>query len=510
MLAGCDSGQPVSDPENPRTAGSESQQSTAPAAVATPAGRLDLRCDDAAVYSAAWMECEARSYSLIRKGLEESLANPTLQRASLEQAARQSGDFLLQVLDDPSRLNTLLSPSSLAMLAVMGDPFRHPQSAGPNGRRFYEEEAEVQPVLFFDRTCARLQGQVWQPRSRLPGQTLPAVVINNGSVIGTQHMYFWAAQALVRAGYMVMTFDHRSQGRSDAIAPDGSVGSNLDPSVFWLNLVDAIDFLRSGPSRPHPLQQRCAGTSATTAFNPFHATLDPDRLGAVGHSFGAAGVTFAQSYGAPGADHWPGLLDTENPIKAIVAWDALGHPNSPINANGGALFRSLGNLAGPTYNLTGTAYPAIVPRVPALDLPTDFGALSAPHLLGEQKDHFMPAFKLWRTSGLSTMVVVPHASTHTQYSQNPFIPASSWCGDPSVEACNTGWVIPMATHYTVAWFDRWLKQAGEPGYRTADSRLLDNGNSLTGAVNMSWHYLSARHLVDRSGQLHECLDLRRC
>lgn len=513
LLVGCGTDQAVNGGgkvQQTSTNISSNEQSQAQPVVVTSAGTLDLTCDDADQYTARWFQCEADSFSLIGKAFEESVSNPTLQRASMMQSGIQVADFTQAVVQDPQRVNTLLSPTSLAMLPVMGDPFRHPNSPGPNGRSFYENEAQVQSVLFFDRSCARLEGKIWQPKGIPAGKKLPAVVISNGSVVGTQAMYFWAAQALVRAGYMVMTFDIRSQGRSDAISPNGVVGSNLEPSVFWLNLVDAIDFLRSNPVTPHPLQNNCGTTVATDAFNPFHQQLDLNRLGAVGHSFGAAGVTFAQSYGAPGADAWPGKIDQENPIKAVVAWDALGHPDSPINAHGGALFRGLGNYAGPTYNLKGTSYPAVVPRVPALDLPSDFGALAAPHLLGEKKDHFMPAFNLWKSKGLSTMVVVPHASTHTQYSQNPFIPASSWCGNPEVEECDTGWVIPMATHYTVAWFDRWLKLPGEMGFDTADSRLLDNGNSLTGAVNMSWHYRSARSFTDRNGKVHECTDLRRC
>lgn len=513
LLSGCGADQAANDEAIIRqgsTSVNSSEQSQPESVAVTSAGALDLTCDDADQYTAKWFQCEADSFRLIGKGLEESVSNPTFQRASLLQAGIQVVDFTRAVTQDPQRVNTLFSPTSLAMLPVMGDPFRHPNSPGPNGRSFYKNEAEVQSVLFFDRTCSRLEGKVWQPKGTPPGKKLPAVVINNGSVVGTQAMYFWAAQALVRAGYMVMTFDIRSQGRSDAISPNGIVGSNLEPSVFWLNLIDAIDFLRSTPIKPHPLQQMCGDTAATDLFNPFHQQLDLNRLGTVGHSFGAAGVTFAQSFGAPGADSWPGIMDQDNPIKAVVAWDALGHPDSPINANGGPLFRGLGNFAGPTYNLTGTSYPTVVPRVPALDLPSDFGALAAPHLLGEKKDHFMPAFNLWKSKGLSTMVVVPHASTHTQYSQNPFIPASSWCGNTEVEECNSGWVIPMATHYTVAWFDRWLKLPGEAGYETADSRLLDNGNPLIGAANMSWHYRSARSLTDRNGKAHECMDLRRC
>lgn len=475
---------------------------------------LDLACDRAEPFDPTWVQCEAQSYALLRKGFEETLSNATLLAQTVARGGGQTAEFITTILADPSRANTLLSPSSLATSFAMGDPFRHPDAPGPNGALFYTQEAQVEPVFFYDRDCARLDGKIWIPRGDITVQ-LPAVVINNGSVVGTQPMYFWAAQALVRAGYMVMTFDHRSQGRSDAITQEGEPGANVEPSVYWLNLIDAIDFLRSSPNRPHPYIKACTdlGDSGNNSgqisqFNPFYERLDSERLGVAGHSFGAAGATFAQSFGSPQTNPWPGKLDAENPIDVIVTWDALGHPASPINANGGALFRGLGNFAGPTYTLLGEDYPNIVPRVPALDLPSDFGAAATPALLGEEKDRFTQAFEYWVSYGKDAMVIVPHASTHTQYSQNPFLPASSWCGDPTVFACNTGWVIPMATHYTVAWFDRWLKLPGEIGYASADERLLDDGNPVTGVVNMSWHYTSARHFLTRSGELKRSSNLR--
>lgn len=501
LLAGCQS-------ESTQSSTSSSPSERMDVTVTFAPENLDRRCDDAAVYSRAWMACEQEAVSLLRLGTEETLTNPTLLAETLRQGGIHFSDYLQLLLNDPTRLVSALSPSTLATVVAMGDPFRHPSSTGPNGAQFYENEAIVERVFFYDRTCARLDGRVWAPKA-VGNQRLPAVVINNGSVAGTQPMYFWAAQALVRAGYVVMTYDVRSQGLSDAISPTGTVGSNIEPSVFWLNLVDAIDFLQSSPDQPHPQQAVCGGGSNTTAFNPLHKHVDTQRIGVAGHSFGAAGASFAQSYGAPGADPWPGSIQTENPIKAIVAWDALGHSASPINANGGPLVRNLGNLGGPLYTLSGQKYPAIVPRVPALDLPSDFGVFSTPHLAGEEPQRFMGAFNSWVDSGVDAMVVVPFASTHTQYSQNPFLPSSSWCGDPSKSSCETGWVIPMATHYTVAWFDRWLKLPGEPGHATADDRLLDNGNPLTGAVNMSWHYQSARHLHDRNGDLHRCNNLRK-
>lgn len=470
---------------------------------------LDRSCDRASVYSETWLRCEAYSYSLLSQGIEESLTSPNLQAQTFKQRGIQLSRYLEIRRENTSRLSNLLSPSSLATIAATGDPFRHPDSAGPNGASFYSAEGLVENVFFYDRDCTRLDGKIWMPRSNMDEQRrLPAVVINNGSIVGAQPLYYWAAQALVRAGYMVLTFDHRSQGQSDPLSADGQFGANIEPSVYWLNLIDSIDFLRSSPQRPHPYDLTCADGSHTDRFNPFFASLDLQRLGVAGHSFGAAGATFAQSFGDTQDNPWPGKLDEDNPIDAIVTWDALGHPGSPINANGGALTRGIGNLAGPTYSVQNKAYPRITPRVPALDLPSDFGALATPALFGESKTHFLEAFNYWALHGMDAMVIVPHASVHTHYSPNPFLPSSSWCGDPNSDSCATGWVIPIAEHYTVAWFDHWLKLPQEPGYQTALERLLDDENPLTGVANMSWHYTSARQLRDRQGNWVRCVDLR--
>ena len=155
-----------------------------------------------------------------------------------------------------------------------GDPYRWPSTD-----RFYSVEAEVEPVVFYDSGCARLSGRVWKPRNVPVGKRLPGVVIQNGSVQAPETAYWWMAQALVRAGYTVLTFDPRGQGRPDFATPDLKQGTNINPSVFWTGLVDAIDFLRSRPGKPYPNEARCAGTypTRTASLNPFHAVLDLDR-----------------------------------------------------------------------------------------------------------------------------------------------------------------------------------------------------------------------------------------
>jgi hypothetical protein len=189
-----------------------------------------------------------------------------------------------------------------------GDPFRYP------GVDPFYDRADVEPVTFLDRGGAQLFGRVWAPA----GATgpLPGVVITNGSVQAPETLYWWAAQALVDAGYVVLTFDPRGQGRSDNRTPDGEQGSNANPDVFATNTIDAVDFFHSTPAAPY--EGNAAGDPrAVDAFNPLHAVVDRDRLGAVGHSLGARGVSVVQ-----GVTPWPGTGEA-NPIDVVVAWDNL-------------------------------------------------------------------------------------------------------------------------------------------------------------------------------------------
>lgn len=171
------------------------------------------------------------------------------------------------------------------------------------------------------------------------------MVIENGSIRAPEPLYWWFAQDMVRAGYTLMTFDPRGQGRSDQQTPDSEQGSNASSAVFRDGLVDAIDFFRATPGQPYPHNIRCEGTYPTpvSAQNPYFAVQARDRLGLAGHSPGATGVAVLQSYSAPGAEPWPGLSDDANPVDVIVARDSLRAPSAG-----------------------GESTPAVVPRVPAM------------------------------------------------------------------------------------------------------------------------------------------------
>ncbi len=440
--------------------------------------------------SLEWTQRDLLNVARTTEAPVEQLTNPVFLLRWQQQSLVNSLELAQRTLDDPSwllipNLNTPLTPLCTSWAQpCSGDPFRYPQAPGPDGAPFYEQEAEVIPVVFYDRGCARISGRVWAPRDAR--NSLPAVVIENGSIQAPESLYWWAAQALVRAGYVVMTFDPRGQGRSDFQTPGGEQGGNFNSAVFWDGLVDAIDFFRSDSVHPYPHNLSCAGSypTAVTAFNPHIARIDPDRLGLAGHSLGAAGVSVVQGYGAAGADPWPGQMDHENPVDVVIAWDALS------------------SASGPEY---GGGTPAVVPRVPAMSQTSEYGFTPLPATSEPDPEADKGAFRDWQAAGVPVYQLTIQGSSHFEWSLIPGFPSSSWCPDTSGNTCAGGWGRPLAEHYTMAWFDRWLKKPGETGYADADARLLADADWQE---RYSFYKRSARDFPDRGGKAHVCEDIR--
>lgn len=425
--------------------------------------------------SAAWAAREVANYARTLEGPAEQATNPAFLLRLQAQSAVNLLQWTQRGLTDPSWLNPLTGIAVLPLCATWaeqcaGDPFRYP-GVDP----FYDEVGEVTPVVFYDAGCARISGRVWKPRGAT--RPLPGVIIETGSIQAPETLYWWMAQALVRQGYAVMTFDVRGQGRSDLQTPDFQQGSNFNPSVFWEGLVNVIDFFRSTPVAPYPHNLSCAGTRPTEVapFNPQHDVLDRERLGIVGHSLGASGVSRVQAYGAPGAEPWPGILDAHNPVDVIVAWDSLG---------GGE---------------------GIVPRVPAMGHTSEYGIAGLAFLAPPDPEAHKDAYAKWVGAGQPVYQLTIQGSTHFEWSLIPTFPSSSWCPDTTGGRCNGGWGRPMAEHYSVAWLDRWLKRAGEPGYEDADARLLADADWIE---RYSFHFRSARHFPTRDGRVAACEDIR--
>lgn len=500
--------------------------------------------------SLAWTARETANYAKVLEAPVEQVSNPAFMLRLGVQSTLNTSTLLLRDLLDPSwvlaytpataaavdalrgpqpvlsTLDVVTSlirndptvsltlplgvPVALPLCSSYGGPCAGDPYRWPSVDEFYRREADVEPVVFYDSGCARLSGRVWKPRGLRIGKRLPGIVIQNGSVQAPETAYWWMAQALVRAGYTVLTFDPRGQGRSDFATPDLQQGTNINPSVFWTGLVDAIDFLRSRPGKPYPNEARCARTypTATARMNPFHAVLDLDRLGIVGHSLGAIGVSIVQGYGAPGADPWPGRIDSRNPVDVAVAWDGLISPadGTPGGA-GGQLFERLPPLltqAAVDLLLT-RGEPRWRPRVPTMGQSSEYGIAPLPLLAPPNPDGHGAGFAAWKAAGVPSYELTIRGSSHFEWSLIPTFPTTSWCPDTSGGSCKGGWGRPMAEHYTMAWLDRWLKKPGENGHANADARLLADADWRD---RTSFHFRSARDFVTRSGVRKVCADIR--
>lgn len=493
LAAGC-SGSAGPQATSGRTAGNGGS-----AAVVT-----DRSCDLAPYPSAEWTQCEAQNFAKVGEAAAEQAANPDFIARWQQQGLANAQSWTARAAADPSWLSPLSGNTALLPLCTTwseqctGDPYRYAEASGPDGAPFYTAEAEVVPVVFYDDGCARLSGRVWRPRGATGA--LPGIVIQNGSVQAPETVYWWAAQLLVRSGYVVMTFDPRGQGRSDQQTPTGVQGSNANSPVFWTGLVNAIDFFRSSAARPYPHNLSCAGSypTVTTAFNPFAASIDPERLGIAGHSLGGVGVSVVQAYGAPGADPWPGLVDATNPVKVVVAWDGIF-----TQASGSA-----GNAGGNVASASGaTQAPTVVPRVPIFGMNGEYGLTPVPFVQPPDPLKTTTNYRVWRDAGVPVEELTIQGGTHYEFSLLPTFPATSWCPETTGGACRGGWGNALVQHYTLAWFDRWLKQPGEAGYADADARLLDDDGEQ-GRHKLSFRYRSARSFPDRGGVLQRCEDLR--
>lgn len=173
----------------------------------------------------------------------------------------------------------------------------------------------------------------------------------------------------------------RGQGRSDNRTPDGEMGSNANSTVFATNTIDAIDFFQSTPEAPH--EGNVAGDAREmTPVNPPHAVVNRGRLGAVGHSLGARGVSVVQ-----GLQPRPGS----------------------------------GELAGLP----------VVPPVPAMGQAADYGLTPTPFRPPPDPDGKRAGFLACKDAGVPSYQLVVEGGTHYEWSLLPTFPTTAWEAPPA-------------------------------------------------------------------------------
>ena len=399
------------------------------------------------------------------------------------------------------------SPTRLAVTpgrVVPGWNVGNPLRAGWNGTRGLSER-----VSFTNRYGALLHGTVYRPRpgARDPytGRVLrgpfPGAVITTGSVQGSEGMYRWLAQDLAERGYVVLTYDVQGQGGGETLPHEPVPGgeSNALPfcnpfaaprdaeqfgcpgvpaqqlSNFVVGTRDALSFFTSTPAKPYA-NPRSEGAKVS-GHNPSWRLFDraPDRrtatpgrtsrIAIIGHSMGAAAVSKVQG--------------TDRRVAAVVALDKLTGPSAsgPLDGSGNK------------------------PVVPALALQSEYGFTVSPYLTSggssitpgptpggpDPRRERATGYDAWRKAGVDSMLVVPRASTHLEYTDIPLVLPASRHGQS------------LSSHYVQAWLDRYLKhQRNDAALTGSDFRYLEpRGNGRWQPVTLrrdpllSFYYCSA-------------------
>src|SRR3954453_3525695 len=397
--------------------------------------------------------------------------------------------------------------------------------------RLYDWQAKgygiVQPVVFTARNGATLSGHIWATKAGPADR--PGIVITNGSVQANEQLYWFAAQALAKAGYVVMTFDPQGQGQSDTRgeAPDENEGfpAQTDGRPFFDGTEDAINFFYSSPSHPYVPETSCStGTSHApkqarrvkagldAGYNPFWKLFDHKRVGLAGHSYGAAGISYIGQW--------------DRRVDALVAWDNLSQPSPGSGGNMSFPPGEKGCPAHPNERVDLTKDPAKFSQgKPALGMSADYFLPPTPntsepptpehckqvedayeHGQTPSKDDGLGCKSLasdeYSKHGLDSGEIVIRGGSHLDFS---FIPNHAF------GATLRG--ADLITWYTTAWFDKYVKRD-----RTADRRLLTNrwrhdvqeaAVDPDGDGNMfSFYHPSRLDFTLSNGKKVDCEDLR--
>jgi dienelactone hydrolase len=341
----------------------------------------------------------------------------------------------------------------------------------------------VSPVLFTQRNGSTLSGHVWWTEhgpARRPG-----VVITNGSVQAPEELYWFGAQTLAKAGYVVLTWEPQGQGYSDTFG-DGVDRNDGVPSQaggpFYDGTEDALDFFFSSPERPYVPRPSCStGTShadkqaarvsdgRSSAYNPLYGLLDPSRVGIVGQSLGAGAVSY--------------VGQRDDRVKTIVAWDNLRAPDS-------------GSV--PACASAPDTRKPVAPRVPALGIAGDYPLGGTPKTSEPARSEKHAAFDALRKQGLDAGEIVIRGGGHFEYAYIP---------NPAFQATARG--MDLVAWYTTAWMDRYVKGDPSAGARLATDRWRDDDPEKaidpTDSNLFSTYYDSP---IVTGG--FTCADLRRC
>jgi len=343
---------------------------------------------DPAPGTAAWHQRDLANVWCATQREQDELDSPAFASAFARQTPGIYATQLGEQLQEPTRPRLTLG--QLVAGGTTADPFRTLSRWQDDLHR-----GRVFPVQFTASDGALLHGHVFLPSGG--SGPYPSIVITTGSIQGYQQMYWWAAEGLAEAGYLVLTFDVQGQGASETFAhPCSATACPGVPFQQDYNFVqgtrDALNYLFSSPSAP----------TKNGDVNPFWASVDRKHVGLAGHSLGATAVSV--------------VGQEDRRVSAIVAWDNLATPPK------------------------GTAL-----RTPAMGINSEYFFNPQPMQAAPDPHADDAAFRQLRAAGVDTMQVALRGSTHLEYSYVPYILPASRLGER------------VAFYYTLAWFDRYLR-----------------------------------------------------
>jgi dienelactone hydrolase len=373
---------------------------------AEPVVGVDKSCfahaeSDPAPGTPEWHQRDTHNQYCSTLRVRDQLLSPAFGFGNLTQGASLYAEQWVDQLAEPSHphggITTLIPGSKSA------DPFRTIKRWTDAGR------GRVAPVKFKALNGSQLRGHVFIPPAgvKKPKRGYPGVVITDGSVQAYEELYFWAAQDLAEAGYMVMTYDVQGQGDSDLFGEDcpgecSGVPYQQDYN-FFQGAEDSLSFFLSSP-----------GEELGGSHNPYADSLDRRRVGIAGHSLGASAVSHV------------GQCDKR--VKAIVAWDNL---------------RRITDCSGVTIPERHRSEELI--NTPALAITNDY-AFNPQPMSSPPDPHAKDAgYQQVAKAGLDAQIIALRNATHLTYSYIPLVLPANELGER------------MASYYTLAWFDLQLR-----------------------------------------------------
>ncbi|MCU1591556.1 MAG: hypothetical protein JWP11_2812 [Frankiales bacterium] len=390
----------------------------------TPTGRIDPKPDaNGTPTNPDWLlRDQVNQYCATLRVRDQAASPAFLYGNSSKGNALYLAQLQEEIADGPGHVHGGLTTQIPGALAA--DPYRTvddwQQRTG--GR--------VLPVSFPASDGATLRGHIWLPPkgARRPAGGYPGVVITDGSIQAYENLYYWAAEGLAQYGYEVMTYDVQGQGHSDLL-PASCTSPSSCPGVpyqqnynFYQGAEDSLSFFLSGK-------------------NPGRPQLDPDQVGIAGHSLGASAVS------------WVGQCDTR--VKTIVAWDDL---------DAVAVKDCAKNVTVPkAYRATRLHTPALATTndyefnvQPMTTVPDPHGGSNTGGLSGDS------GYQSLAKAGVDAQLVSFRNGTHLTYTYIDFVMYSNELSER------------FAFHYTLAWFDQYLRGGQDPyTARPALQRLTD-------------------------------------